>query len=126
MMSVDYANLTLDEGGGDEESDCTPGDTQPADDGCNECVCTENQTWGCSTIICIDDVEEEPTTEESEIDEGLPGFGFASALLMLIGTAFFSRRRVHITDSGRATIQHCPSAGCAVGGCVNAEPHYED
>ena len=126
MMSVDYANLTLDEGGGDEESDCTPGDTQPADDGCNECVCTENQTWGCSTIICIDDVEEEPTTEESETDEGLPGFGFASALLMLIGTAFFSRRRVHITDSGRATIQHCPSVGCAVGGCLHAEPNHED
>ena len=40
-----------------EEPDleCTPGDTQPAEDGCNNCVCTENGIWVCTEIGCPDD-----------------------------------------------------------------------
>ena len=32
--------------------ECTPGDTQPAEDGCNNCVCTENGIWACTEMGC--------------------------------------------------------------------------
>ena len=40
-----------------EEPDleCTPGDTQPAEDGCNNCVCTEDGIWACTEMGCPDD-----------------------------------------------------------------------
>jgi hypothetical protein len=31
---------------------CTPGDQQPANDGCNTCECSEDGTWGCTEIGC--------------------------------------------------------------------------
>jgi len=39
----------------DVEPECTPGDTQPAEDGCNTCVCTEDEIWVCTLIGCPDD-----------------------------------------------------------------------
>ncbi len=36
-----------------EEQDCSePGDTRLADDGCNECTCTEDHTWSCTEADC--------------------------------------------------------------------------
>ena len=93
-MAVDYTNLTLDDEEEVENDGCTPGDTQPADDVCNECVCTENQNWACTVIYCPDEVDEESTGNESEVGEGVPGFGITSVLLMLAGTAILNRRRI--------------------------------
>ena len=94
MMAVDYTNLTLDDEEEAENDGCNPGDTQPADDGCNTCVCTENQNWACTAIYCPDEVDEESTGNESGVEEGVPGFGITSVLLMLAGTAILSRRRI--------------------------------
>ena len=34
---------------------CEPGDTQPADDGCNTCHCDDGGGWSCTEIACGDD-----------------------------------------------------------------------
>ena len=43
-----------------EELECTSGDTQPAEDGCNTCVCTEDGIWACTEMGCPDDVDKTP------------------------------------------------------------------
>jgi len=43
-----------------EEIPCNPGDTMPADDGCNTCVCTANEEWACTLMYCPDDIERIP------------------------------------------------------------------
>lgn len=57
MMAVDYDNLTADEEPSDD-TECTPGDTQPADDGCNNCFCTDDGVWACTLKGCGDGEEE--------------------------------------------------------------------
>ena len=44
---------------------CTQGDTKPAEDGCNNCVCTEDEIWACTMIYCPDEGEE----NETEVEE---------------------------------------------------------
>lgn len=39
-------------GDGDGDGACTPGDSRPANDGCNTCVCTEGGDWACTEIGC--------------------------------------------------------------------------
>ena len=43
-----------------EEIPCNPGDTMPADDGCNTCVCTANEEWACTLMYCPDGIERIP------------------------------------------------------------------
>jgi len=31
---------------------CTPGDSQPADDGCNTCICMNDGQWACTKMLC--------------------------------------------------------------------------
>jgi len=33
-------------------TNCQPGDTRPANDGCNTCSCTEDGTWSCTEMVC--------------------------------------------------------------------------
>jgi pacifastin inhibitor LCMII len=33
-------------------TECTPGQTRPADDGCNNCQCTADGKWACTLIDC--------------------------------------------------------------------------
>ena len=35
-----------------------PGDTKPADDGCNSCTCTKEGTWACTLLGCVDTCSE--------------------------------------------------------------------
>jgi|GEM_PF-1359882 len=48
-------------------SACTPGDTQPADDGCNTCICMETGEWACTKKFCGGDL---PCTAGDEKDAG--------------------------------------------------------
>ncbi len=32
---------------------CTPGDTRPADDGCNTCFCDDDGSWACTEMGCV-------------------------------------------------------------------------
>lgn len=41
--------------GDDDAGVCEDGDTKPADDGCNTCVCDENGDWACTEIACADE-----------------------------------------------------------------------
>ncbi|MEE2789087.1 MAG: hypothetical protein VX589_17255, partial [Myxococcota bacterium] len=41
--------LTPDECRGEQ---CRPGDTRPAEDGCNECVCMDGGAWACTKRAC--------------------------------------------------------------------------
>ena len=59
IYDVDWANLTASKPLPDNGS-CTPGDTQPADDGCNTCVCTDDEIWVCTLIGCPDDSDQIP------------------------------------------------------------------
>ncbi|MCS5534958.1 MAG: serine hydrolase, partial [Candidatus Poseidoniales archaeon] len=65
MMAVNYSNLTFSK---PLPPDCTPGDTQPAEDGCNNCVCTEDEIWACTMIYCPDEGED----NETEVEEIIP------------------------------------------------------
>ena len=47
-----------------EELECTPGDTQPAEDGCNTCACNSEGVWICTLMGCPDEGEENETEEE--------------------------------------------------------------
>jgi|GEM_PF-3035452 len=39
---------------GGEEHECSePGATRAADDGCNQCTCTEDHTWSCTEMVCV-------------------------------------------------------------------------
>jgi hypothetical protein len=42
-----------DGGGGEEETVCQNGDTKLADDGCNQCICNNNE-WACTEVACDD------------------------------------------------------------------------
>jgi hypothetical protein len=33
---------------------CTPGATKPADDGCNQCTCSQSGEWECTLMGCVD------------------------------------------------------------------------
>ena len=61
IYDVDWANVSLSK----PMPPCTPGDTKPADDGCNNCVCTEDEIWACTMIYCPDEGEE----NETEVEE---------------------------------------------------------
>ncbi len=56
IYDVDWANISLSK----PMPSCTPGDTKPADDGCNNCVCTEDEIWACTMIYCPDDSNQVP------------------------------------------------------------------
>jgi len=56
IYDVDWANISLSK----PMPPCTPGDTQPAEDGCNTCVCTEDEIWVCTLIGCPDDPDRLP------------------------------------------------------------------
>ncbi|MCS6900980.1 MAG: hypothetical protein NZX77_14570, partial [Polyangiaceae bacterium] len=34
-------------------SECKPGETKPAPDGCNTCTCQEDGTWACTKLACV-------------------------------------------------------------------------
>jgi CubicO group peptidase (beta-lactamase class C family) len=59
IYDVDWANISLSKPLPDNSS-CTPGDTQPAEDGCNTCVCTDDEIWICTLIGCPDDSDQTP------------------------------------------------------------------
>ncbi len=61
IYDVDWANISLSK----PMPPCTPGDTKPADDGCNNCVCTEDEIWACTMIYCPDEGE----GNETEVEE---------------------------------------------------------
>ena len=71
IYDVDWANLTASKPLPDNGS-CTPGDTMPAEDGCNNCVCTEEEIWACTMIYCPDE-DEGNETEVEEIPPCNPG-----------------------------------------------------
>ena len=56
IYDVDWANISLSK----PMPPCTPGDTKPADDGCNNCVCTANEEWACTLMYCPDDIDTIP------------------------------------------------------------------
>jgi CubicO group peptidase (beta-lactamase class C family) len=61
IYDVDWANVSLSK----PIPPCTPGDTKPADDSCNNCVCTEDENWACTMIYCPDEGED----NETEVEE---------------------------------------------------------
>ena len=48
---------------------CNDGDTKLTDDGCNTCVCVEEQ-WACTEMVCVQD-DTDFTDPESSLFEAL-------------------------------------------------------
>ena len=81
----------------EEDGICTPGESQPAEDGCNNCICTEKMTWSCTEIGCPDNNQQANNTQD-DVDEGddnesVPGLGIPSLLSMLAIVAIIRRRQ---------------------------------
>jgi outer membrane protein assembly factor BamB len=49
--------ITVTEGKVDEEEKCVDGDTKIAEDGCNQCIC-RNEEWACTEVDCNPDDED--------------------------------------------------------------------
>ena len=79
-----------------EDGICTPGDSQPAEDGCNNCVCTEKMTWSCTEIGCPDNNQQGNNTQDNvdleDDDEQVPGLGIPALLSILVLVAIIRRR----------------------------------
>ena len=72
--------LDIDDGGGAEGTVCQNGDTKLADDGCNQCICNNNE-WACTEVDCGGD------------DEGfLPAPSLAAAIAAVAVIALRRRR----------------------------------
>ena len=95
--SNDSDDPILDDYVEEEDGICTLGESQPAEDGCNNCVCTEKKTWSCTEIGCPDNNQQGNNTQD-DVDEGddnesVPGLGIPALLSMLALVAIIRRRQ---------------------------------
>ncbi|MDP6489992.1 MAG: PQQ-binding-like beta-propeller repeat protein, partial [Candidatus Poseidoniia archaeon] len=81
-------NISQNGGGGDgggswnfEEVVCQYGDTKLADDGCNQCICNNNE-WACTEVACNPD----------DSDGGIPAPSLAAAVAAVAVIALRRRR----------------------------------
>lgn len=51
----DETDGMADDGNDDDSGPCVEGETMPAPDGCNTCVCDADGSWACTEIGCVDD-----------------------------------------------------------------------
>ena len=80
-----------------EEIECTPGDTQPAEDGCNTCSCNSEGVWICTLKGCLDDnikTDDNNTIGIIDGDGGsIPGLGLPALISLLAIVAIIRRRQ---------------------------------
>ena len=50
-MFITNVNGTSFNSGPNSDEKCTPGDTKPAGDGCNNYICTNDGIWGAITLV---------------------------------------------------------------------------
>merc|ERR1712136_280927 len=55
-----------DDSGPNSDGKCTPGDTKPAGDGCNNWICTHDGIWGAISLVGCFRPEQEKCLEEGE------------------------------------------------------------
>ena len=80
-----------------EEIECTPGDTQPAEDGCNTCSCNSEGVWICTLKGCLDDNNKTDDNNTIGIIDGdggsIPGLGLPALISLLAIVAIIRRRQ---------------------------------
>ena len=68
---------------------CEEGETQPAGDGCNDCVCDSGQ-WVCTEMACLpaDDDDDDETKASNEESNFLDAYGIPQEILIGMGVLF--------------------------------------
>ncbi|HII48515.1 MAG TPA: hypothetical protein HA330_01375 [Candidatus Thalassarchaeaceae archaeon] len=67
------------------------GETQPAGDGCNNCVCDDDGEWVCTEMACApidDDDDDDETNAYSEGNDFFEKYGISQEILIAMGVLF--------------------------------------
>ena len=88
FTATDSRIITVKAADSQEKVTCVDGDSKPAGDGCNQCICN-NEEWVCTEVACNPDDKDE---DRDENESSLPSVSMIPALISIGLIAIFRRK----------------------------------